>query len=81
MSTSDPWARARRATEEMDAHLEAIAQLADERAAAVRELLDLGLTRSEIARGLGVTPAVITKILKRPVVVGRRLTPATTAGR
>jgi DNA invertase Pin-like site-specific DNA recombinase len=64
----DAWARARQVTEEMDRHLAAIARLADERALAIRELLDLGLTRSEVARRLGVTPAVITKILKRPVL-------------
>jgi len=63
----DAWARARRATEEMEHHLAAIARLADERALAIQELLDRGLTRSEVARRLGVTPAVITKILKRPV--------------
>jgi DNA invertase Pin-like site-specific DNA recombinase len=51
----------------MEQHLAAIARLADERAVAVRELLDNGLTRSEVARRLGVTPAVITKVLKRPV--------------
>ena len=51
----------------MEYHLSAIARLADERALAVQELLDEGLTRSEVARRLGVTPAVITKILKRPV--------------
>jgi predicted transcriptional regulator len=54
----------------MEGHLSAIARLADERALAIQELLDRGLTRSEVARRLGVTPAVITKILKRPVVVG-----------
>ena len=68
MPRDDPWARARKATIEMDYHLSAIARLADERAIAVQELLDRGLTRSEVARRLGVTPAVITKILKRPVV-------------
>ena len=68
MSREDPWTRARKATAEMEYHLSAIARLADERALAVQELLDQGLTRSEVARGLGVTPAVITKILKRPVV-------------
>lgn len=68
MRQEDPWARARRATEEMEEHLTAIARLADERALAVRELLQAGLTRSEVARRMGVTPAVITKILRRPVV-------------
>jgi DNA invertase Pin-like site-specific DNA recombinase len=66
----DPWARAQKATEEMERHLAAIARLADDRAIAVQELLDRGLTRSEVARRLGVTPAVISKILKRPVLVG-----------
>jgi DNA invertase Pin-like site-specific DNA recombinase len=64
----DAWTRARKATEEMERHLASIARLADERALAIQELLDHGLTRSEVARGLGVTPAVITKILKRPVL-------------
>jgi DNA invertase Pin-like site-specific DNA recombinase len=68
MRPKDPWARARRATDEMEQHLAAIARLADERAVAIQELLDRGLKRSEVARRLGVTPAVITKILKRPVV-------------
>ena len=68
MRRKDPWTRARKATEEMERHLAAIACLADERALAIQELLDHGLTRSEVARRLGVTPAVITKILKRPVV-------------
>jgi ParB-like chromosome segregation protein Spo0J len=52
----------------MEQHLAAIARLADERAMAIQELLDGGLTRADVARRLGVTPAVITKILKRPVV-------------
>lgn len=68
MLREDPWTRARKATEEMEHHLAAIARLADERALAIQELLDTGLTRSEVARRLGVTPAVITKLLKRPVV-------------
>jgi DNA invertase Pin-like site-specific DNA recombinase len=68
MSRGDAWDRARQATEEMEQHLGAIARLADERAVAIRELLDRGFTRSEVARGLGVTPAVITKLLRRPVV-------------
>jgi predicted transcriptional regulator len=67
MRSRDPWVRASRATEEMERHLVAIARLADARAIAIRELLDRGLTRAEIARRLGVTPAVVTKILKRPV--------------
>ena len=70
MPAGDLWTRARRATEQMEQHLAAIAHLADGRAMAIRELLDGGLTRAEVARGLGVTPAVITKILKRPVVAG-----------
>ena len=55
------------ATEDMDKHLTAIAGLADARTLALRELLERGFSRAEIARGLGVTPAVVTKILKRPV--------------
>jgi DNA-binding NarL/FixJ family response regulator len=69
MLPEDAWDRARRATEEMERHLAAIARLADERAIAVWELLDQGFTRSEVARRLGVTPAVITKVLSRPVSV------------
>lgn len=68
MPREDPLTRATRATAEMEHHLGAIARLADERALAVQELLDGGLSRSEVARRLGVTPAVISKILKRPVV-------------
>ena len=71
MPGKDAWTRARAAPEELERHLAAIARLADERALAIQELLDRGLTRSEVARRLGVTPAVITKILKRPVVVGQ----------
>ncbi|HLF40021.1 MAG TPA: helix-turn-helix domain-containing protein [Acidimicrobiia bacterium] len=70
MLPEDALSRARRATEAMDGHLVAIARLADERALAVRDLLEDGLTRAEVARCLGVTPAVVTKILKRPVVAG-----------
>jgi DNA-binding NarL/FixJ family response regulator len=68
MLQGDAWERARTATEEMEHHLVAIARLADERAVAIWELLDQGFTRSDVARRLGVTPAVITKILRRPVV-------------
>ena len=68
MLQGDAWERARTATEEMEQHLAAIARLADERAVAIWELLDQGFTRSDVARRLGVTPAVITKILRRPVV-------------
>jgi predicted transcriptional regulator len=68
MRRKDPWVRARKAAEEMERHLAAIARLADERAVAIQELVDHGLTRSEVACRLGVTPAVITKILKRPVL-------------
>lgn len=67
----DPWTRAREATAEMEQHLAAIARLADERAMAIRDLLDSGLTRAEVARGLGVTPAIVTKILKRPAAAAR----------
>jgi DNA invertase Pin-like site-specific DNA recombinase len=71
-----PWVRVPKATEEMERHRAAIARLADERALAIQELLDRGLTRSEVARGLGVTPAVITKILKRPVLGVHEMTGA-----
>lgn len=70
MPQGDAWARAQRTTEGMERHLAAIARLADERAVAIQELLDHGFTRSEVARRLGVTPAVITKVLRRPVVAG-----------
>ena len=68
MRPVDPLFRALQATEAMDGHLAAIARLADDRALAVRELLEGGLTRAEVARQLGVTPAVVTKILKRRIV-------------
>jgi DNA-directed RNA polymerase specialized sigma24 family protein len=68
MLRGDAWDRARQATDEMEQHLAAIARLADDRAVAIRELLDHGFTRSEVARRLGVTPAVITKVLSRAVV-------------
>lgn len=68
MPQGDAWARAQRTTAEMERHLGAIARLADERAVAIQELLEHGFTRSEVARRLGVTPAVITKVLRRPVV-------------
>ena len=68
MLRGDAWDRARQATDEMEQHLAAIARLADDRAVAIRELLNHGFTRSEVARRLGVTPAVITKVLSRPVV-------------
>lgn len=76
MARKDPWSRARTATLGMEYHLAAIARLADERALAVQELLAQGFSRSEVARRLGVTPAVVTKILKRPVV--RDLRPVST---
>jgi hypothetical protein len=75
MQRGDPWVRARQATEEMEQHLAAIARLADERALAIRELLDGGLTRTDLARRLGVSPAIVTKILKRPVVANGALGP------
>jgi predicted transcriptional regulator len=68
MLRGDAWDRARQATDEMEQHLAAIARLADDRAVAIRELLEHGFTRSEVARRLGVTPAVITKVLSRTVV-------------
>lgn len=65
----------------MAQHLAAIGALADERTLALRELLEQGYTRADIARGLGVTPAIVTKILKRPVdlLAGNRNSASTAA--
>jgi DNA-binding transcriptional regulator LsrR (DeoR family) len=57
--------RAQRAIDGMEHHLQAIAKLADDRARALEDLLELGWRRSDIARELGVTRQVVTKILQR----------------
>lgn len=49
----------------MDTHRAALARLADERAAAVRDALAAGMTRSQVARALGVSPQAITQLLQR----------------
>jgi DNA-binding NarL/FixJ family response regulator len=59
----DPLADARRAAAEMDGHRAALALLADQRAEAVRRALAGGLSRSDVARSLGVTRQAITKLL------------------
>ena len=62
---SDHVARARRLAAEMDIHRAAMARLAQERADAVREAIAGGMSRSDIARALGVSPQAITKLLQR----------------
>lgn len=59
-----PLILARRAAEAMDHHRAALGRLADERAAAVRAALGLGMSRSDVARALGISPQAITKLLK-----------------
>ena len=55
---------ARRAAAHMDWHRSALATLADQRAQAVRDALGLGMSRTDVARALGVTPQAITKLLR-----------------
>jgi DNA-binding NarL/FixJ family response regulator len=59
----DPLVDARRAAAEMDNHRAALAALADQRAEAVRRAIAGGLSRSDVARSLGVTRQAITKLL------------------
>jgi hypothetical protein len=59
----DALADARRAAAEMDDHRGALALLADRRADAVRRAMAGGLSRSDVARSLGVTRQAITKLL------------------
>jgi hypothetical protein len=47
----------------MDSHRGALALLADRRADAVRRAMAGGLSRSDVARSLGVTRQAITKLL------------------
>jgi hypothetical protein len=61
----EPLERARRASLAMDHHRGALAALATERAEAVMEALQTGMSRSEVARELGVTPQAVTKLMKR----------------
>lgn len=61
----NPLERARLCIEDMDRHREAIAQLAEMRARAIREALTAGMSRSDVARELGVSPQAITKLLQR----------------
>lgn len=50
----------------MDDHRAALSRLADERAAAVRAALATGMSRSEVARELGISKQALALILKRP---------------
>jgi hypothetical protein len=59
----DALADARRAAAEMDGHRAALALLADQRARAVQRALAGGLSRSDVARSLGVSRQAITKLL------------------
>jgi transposase-like protein len=49
----------------MDFHRAALARLGQERADAVRAAIDGGMSRSDVARALGVSPQAITKLLAR----------------
>lgn len=62
---ADPLTRARRAAAQMDTHRAALARLGQERADAIRDALAGGMSRSQIARELGVSPQAITKLLAR----------------
>ena len=62
---SDPILKAKLCVEDMEKHREAIARLAEMRAAAVQEALDSGMTRAQVARALGVSPQAITQLLAR----------------
>ena len=64
MST-DPITRARRAAARMDTHRAALARLSEERADAVKDALADGMSRSDVARALGVSPQAITKLLRQ----------------
>lgn len=62
----DALERARHAAAAMDTHRAAMARLAQERADAIREAIATGMSRSEVARALGVSPQAVTKLLQRP---------------
>jgi hypothetical protein len=59
--------RARAASAAIETHRAAMGAARLRRAAAVRDALDAGMSRSQIARALGVTPQAITKLLKEEV--------------
>jgi hypothetical protein len=59
----DPLVDARRAAAEMENHRAALALLAEQRADAVRRAMANGLSRSDVARSLGVTRQAIAKLL------------------
>lgn len=66
--SKDPLARALAAGRAMAALSKDIEGLSDLRAAAIAELVASGVRRSEVARRLGVTPAIVTRALARPSV-------------
>jgi transcriptional regulator with XRE-family HTH domain len=49
----------------MDTHRAALARLADERAETLREALAAGMTRSDIAKALGISKQAVAQILSR----------------
>ncbi len=56
--------RARAAGAAIETHRAAMGAARLRRAAAVRDALDAGMLRSQVARALGITPQAITKLLK-----------------
>ena len=61
----DALKRARRAIEGIERHRQGMAKLAEERARAIEDLVEMGWRQSDVARELGVTRQVVTKILQR----------------
>jgi hypothetical protein len=64
-SVKDPLARAQAAAAAMAALSLDLEALADLRADAVAEVVASGVSRSEVARRLGVTPAIVTRAMAR----------------
>lgn len=63
---ADPYRRIEVARDEMDARKEQIAELGRIRSAAVRQLLDSGAKRDEIAERLGVHPQYVYELARDP---------------
>lgn len=62
---SDPLLRAKLCVEDMQAHRDAIARLAEMRVAAIREALGSGMSQYAVAKALGITPQAVAKILSK----------------
>lgn len=60
---TDPLTRARHAAARIDECRAAMARLAEERADAIREAISEGMSQSDVARALGVSPQAISKAL------------------